>query len=162
MTHEERLAHLGITLPSVPFPVAQYVPAVQVGDLVYVSGQGPVSGGRPKFVGRVGGEISLEEGYQAARLCALNGLAATKALLGTLDRVARVVHVRGFVNSTPCFLQQSQVIDGASDLLVSVFGDAGRHARAALGANVLPGNIPVEVEMILCTDPASISESPKR
>ncbi|MEE8593070.1 MAG: RidA family protein, partial [Candidatus Bipolaricaulota bacterium] len=100
------------------------------------------------YVGRVGADVSLEQGYESARLCALNGLAAVQDLIGSLDRIAEVVHVRGFVNSAPDFHDQPRVINGASELLVEIFGDRGRHARAALGTSNLPGNIPVEIEFV--------------
>jgi len=146
---ETRLEELGFKLPRVPKPQAEYIPAKQVGDFVYVSGQGPLNDGKLVYVGQVGGELSLEDGYKAAQICTLNGLAAIKALIGSLDRVEEVVHVRGFVNSAPDFHNQPKVVNGASELLVNLFGDCGRHARAALGTSNLPGNIPVEVEMIV-------------
>ena len=145
---EERLERLGMLLPPVIRPVAEYLPAKQVGTLVYVSGQGPAKGGQFPYVGRVGADVTLEQGYESARLCALNGLAAAKSVLGTLDRIAEVVQVRGFVNSAPDFHDQPRVINGASELLVEVFGEQGRHARAALGTDNLPGNIPVEIEFV--------------
>lgn len=146
---EERLAKLGFTLPTVPKPVAEYLPAKQVGDLVYVSGQGPIKEGKAVYTGQVGKEVSLEDAYKAAQICALNCLAAVKTVVGSLDRVEEVVQVRGFVNSAPEFHDQPKVIDGASELLVKLFGDRGRHARAALGTSNLPGNIPIEIEMIV-------------
>lgn len=145
---ETRLREMGVELPNVVVPAAEYVPAKQAGDLIYVSGQGPSKDGGFPYLGRVGGEVSLEEGYESARICALNGLAAAKAVIGTLDRVAEVVYVRGFVNSADDFHDQPKVINGASELLVALFGDAGRHARAALGTSNLPGNIPVEIEFV--------------
>lgn len=154
---EARLEEVGLQLPSVPAPIAEYVPAKQVGDLVYVSGQGPIVNGRPALVGRVGAELTLEDGYLAARICILNALAAVKEVIGSLDHVAEVVQVRGFVNSAPDFHDQPRVINGASELLVYLFGERGRHARAALGAHVLPGNIPVEIELIVRVN----SRSPK-
>jgi len=145
---EQRLSELGVVLPPVVLPVAEYVPAKQVDDLIYVSGQGPAIDGRFPYLGRVGADVTLEEGYESARICALNGLAAARAVAGTLDRIAEVVHVRGFVNSAPDFHDQPRVINGASELLVSIFGERGRHARAALGTSNLPGNIPVEIEFV--------------
>lgn len=145
---EARLRALGVRLPKVPVPVAEYVPAKKVGQMIYCSGQGPVQDGKPVYVGRVGAEVSLEEAYKAAQLCILNCLAAIKAIIGSLDAIEEVVQVRGFVNSAPDFHDQPKVIDGASELLVKLFGDCGRHARAALGTSVLPMNIPVEVEMV--------------
>ena len=146
---ETRLEKLGFKLPGVPKPQAKYIPAKQVGDVVYVSGQGPLRDGKPVYIGQVGGELSLEDGYKAAQICTLNSLAAIKALIGSLDRVEEVVHVRGFVNSAPDFHDQPKVVNGASELLVDLFGNCGRHTRAALGTSNLPGNIPVEVEMLV-------------
>lgn len=149
MSVEERLSELGYEVPEAAIPVAEYVPAKRVGDLVYISGQGPIRDGKPVFRGRVGAEVTPEQAYQAAQMSALNALAALKSLLGSLDQVLEIVHVRGFVNSAPGFFAQPQVMNGASEFLVNVFGDRGRHARAALGTSVLPDDIPVEVEMIV-------------
>jgi len=149
MNAEAQLRELGLELPEVPKPVAEYVPAKRVGDLVYVSGQGPIRDGKPVYVGRVGAEVSPENAYKAAQLCALNCLAAVKSLVGSLDEVEEIVQVRGFVNSAPDFHDQPQVINGASELLVKVFGDRGRHARVALGISNLPANIAVELEMLV-------------
>lgn len=146
---EKRLKELGFELPEVPEPVAEYVPAKRVGDLMYVSGQGPIRNGKSVYVGQVGKEVSVEEGYKAAQICALNCLAAVKLVAGSLGAVEEVVQVRGFVNSIPDFHDQPRVINGASELLVKVFGESGRHARAALGTSNLPGNIPAEIEMIV-------------
>jgi enamine deaminase RidA (YjgF/YER057c/UK114 family) len=148
-TFEGRLTELGMTLPEAPKPVAAYVPARKTGDLLYVSGQGPVEGGAVRYAGKVGSDISIEDGAAAARLCALNCLAQVRAALGTLDRVRQVVKVVGFVNAGPDFTQQPQVINGASELLIEVFGEAGRHARSAVGCASLPLNIAVEVEMVV-------------
>ena len=149
MNVEAQLRGLGLELPEVPKPVAEYVPAKRVGDLVYVSGQGPIRDGKPVYVGRVGAEVSPKDAYKAAQICALNCLAAVKSLVGSLDAVEEIVQVRGFVNSAPDFHDQPKVINGASELLVKLFGERGRHARAALGTSNLPGNIPVEVEMVM-------------
>jgi len=146
---EAKLRDLGLALPEVPKPVAEYMPAKRVGNLVYVSGQGPIRDGKPVYVGRVGAEVSPEDAYKAAQICALNCLAAVKSLVGSLDAVEEIVQVRGFVNSAPDFHDQPKVINGASELLVKLFGERGRHARAALGTSNLPGNIPVEVEMVV-------------
>jgi len=146
---EANLRDLGLALPEVPKPVAEYVPAKRVGNFVYVSGQGPIRDGRPAYVGRVGAEVSPEDAYKAAQICALNCLAAVKSLVGSLDAVEEIVQVRGFVNSAPDFHDQPKVVNGASELLVKLFGERGRHARAALGTSNLPGNIPVEVEMVV-------------
>ena len=145
---EERLAELGYRLPAVGAPMAQYLPAKKVGRMIYVSGQGPYLDGKPEVVGQVGGAVTPAEARGAARLAALNGLAAVRQLTGSLDVISQVVYVRGFVNSVLGFTEQPAVIDGASELLVDVFGERGRHARAALGTSSLPGNLPVEIEMI--------------
>ena len=146
---EARLKALGIELPPAPKPLASYVPSVRTGNLVYLAGQGPVAGGKPTVTGKVGAELTEEEGYKAARATILNSLAALRAEIGSLDRVTRIVKVVGWVNSAPGFTRQPWVINGASDLLVEIFGDAGRHARSAVGASDLPLNIPVEIEMIV-------------
>jgi enamine deaminase RidA (YjgF/YER057c/UK114 family) len=143
-----RLAELGLALPAVTPPVAAYVPAVQSGNYVYVSGQLPLVGGALPVTGKVGAEISAEDAKELAARCALNGLAAIDALVG-LDRVVRVVKVVGFVASADGFTAQPGVINGASELLGSVFGEAGRHARSAIGVAELPLGAPVEVEMII-------------
>ncbi|MFS8573600.1 MAG: RidA family protein, partial [Clostridia bacterium] len=145
---EARLAELGIQLPPVPTPMAAYVPTVRAGNLVFVSGQVARRDGKLLYEGRVGTEVTVEQGYECARLCALNALAALRAEVGSLDRVRRIVKVTGWVNCHPDFTQQPQVINGASELLLEVFGDNGRHARAAVGASGLPGGTPVEVELV--------------
>jgi enamine deaminase RidA (YjgF/YER057c/UK114 family) len=151
---EARLKALGIELPPAPKPVAAYVPAVRTGNLVFLAGQGPMAGGKPTVTGRVGAELTEEQGYQAARATILISLAALRAEIGSLDRVVRIVKVVGWVNSAPGFTRQPWVINGASDLLVEIFGDAGRHARSSVGANELPFNIPVEIEMIVEVAPS--------
>lgn len=143
-----RLVELGVTLPPVAAPLAAYVPAVRTGNLVYTSGQLPLEGGQPTHFGRLGAEVSPEEGKAAARTCALNALAAIDALVG-LDSVVRVVKVVGFVASAPGFTGQPGVVNGASDFLGDVFGDAGAHARSAVGVASLPLDVPVEVELIV-------------
>ena len=146
---DARLAELGITVPEAAAPVANYVGWARTGNLVFVSGQVPVEGGQFKFIGKVGGEIGVEDGQAAARLCGINILAQVKAACGgDLDRVARCVKLTGFVNSTPEFTDQPKVINGVSDLMVEVFGDKGRHARAAVSAGSLPLGVAVEVEAI--------------
>lgn len=150
---EQRLINLGLTLPPPPAPGGVYVPAKRVGTLLFLSGQGPMRDGAPTIVGQVGGAVSLEQGVEAAKLATLNALAAIKAAVGSLDRVREIVQVRGFVNSAPGFDQQPLVMNGASELLVSVFGDAGRHVRCALGTSALPHGIPVELEMIVAVEP---------
>ena len=143
-----RLAELGVTLPAVATPRAAYVPAGRTGNLVYTSVQLPLEGGKPTHFGKVGAEVSPEDGKAAARTCALNGLAAIDALVG-LDSVVRVVKVVGFVASAPGFTGQPGVVNGASELLGQVFGDAGAHARSAVGVASLPLEVPVEVELIV-------------
>ncbi|MFI6481287.1 RidA family protein [Nonomuraea sp. NPDC050663] len=147
-TPEERVADLGLTLPEVVPPLAAYVPAVRTGNLVYTSGQVPMVEGKIKATGKVGAEISLEEGAELARICALNAIAALKSNVGELSQVARIVKVVVFVASTPDFTQQPAVGNGASELLAEVFGESGKHARSAVGVASLPLDAPVEVELI--------------
>jgi len=146
---EEKLKAMGLVLPSAPTPVANYVGAVQAGDLVFVSGHGPVKDGTLVYRGKLGRDFSVSEGYEAAKLVMLNCLASLRDAIGDLDRVQRIVKLLGLVNSTPDFLEQPGVINGASDLLVELFGDRGRHARSAVGMAVLPFDIAVEIEMIV-------------
>lgn len=157
MSPEVRLAQLGIVLPPPPEPMAVYVLAVRTGDLLFTSGAGPTAGGRPAVVGRVGETLTLEEGIEAARLVMLNLLSAIRNELGSLDRVERIVKLLGFVNSAPDFTQQPAVINGASELLVEIFGERGEHARSAIGASALPLGIPVEIEMIVQVRPQPTS-----
>ena len=145
---EEKLKQLGLELPSSAKPMANYVPAVRTGNLVFLSGHGPLEKDR-LVTGKVGSDLTVEEGYQAARLTAIGLLGSLKALIGDLERVRRIVKLLGMVNCDPTFMEQPQVINGASDLLVEVFGDRGRHARSAVGMNALPVNIAVEIEMIV-------------
>ena len=149
-TPSERLAELGLTLPAVAAPQAAYVPAVRTGDYIYVSGQLPFVDGNLQAVGKVGDAVSAEEAAALARLCALNGLAAAASVAGAggLDAITRIVKVTGFVASVPSFTGQPGVINGASELLIEVFGEAGRHARSAVGLAALPLDSPVEVELI--------------
>ena len=147
-TPSARLAELGITLPQLVPPLAAYVPAVRTGDLVYTSGQLPISDGALLHTGTVAGGVSAEDAYQCARQCALNALAAVDALVG-IDRVSRVVKVVGFVAAAAGFTGHPGVVNGASDLLGEVFGEAGRHARSAVGVASLPLGAPVEVELIV-------------
>ena len=144
----ERLAALGLTLPPVTAPLAAYVPAVRTNGYVYVSGQVPVADGRLLAAGKVGGAVSAAEAAGLARTCALNALAAAAAAAGGLDEIRRIVKVTGFVASAPGFNGQPQVINGASELLIEVFGEDGRHARSAVGVAELPLDAPVEVELI--------------
>ena len=146
---EERLAALGLQLPVVTLPLAAYVPAVRTGQYVYTAGQLPVVGGALLMTGKVGADVGVAEAAALARVCALNALAAVASVSGGLAAVVRVVKVTGFVASTPDFTQQAQVVNGASELLLEVFGEAGRHARSAVGMAVLPLDAPVEVELIV-------------
>ena len=144
---EGRLKELGIELPKATSPIANYVPFTVAGNLVVVSGQVSVRNGKPEFVGKLGREISVAEGQQAAKLCALNILAhLNTACGGDLDRIKRVLRLGGFVNCTPELTEMPQVVNGASDLMVAVFGEAGKHARAAVGVSSLPLGVAVEVE----------------
>jgi enamine deaminase RidA (YjgF/YER057c/UK114 family) len=143
-----RLAELGITLPSVPAPAGAYVPARRSGSLVFTAGQVPFVDGKPAALGKVGAEVDADEAYRMARLCALNALAAVHSLVG-IDSVAGIVKVVGFVASAPGFTGQPKVINGASDLLGEVFGEAGQHARSAVGVAELPLGVPVEVELVV-------------
>lgn len=143
-----RLGQLGVALPQVVAPLASYVPAVRTGNLVYTAGQLPIEGGKLVRTGKVGAEVSPEEGKALARICVLNALAAVNSLVG-IDAVTQVVKVVGFVASAPGFNGQPSVVNGASDLLAEVFGDKGAHARSAIGVSELPMDAPVEVELIV-------------
>lgn len=150
MKIENRLHELGLNLPSPPIPVASYVPCVQVGNLVFLSGQGTVFNGERLFEGKVGEARTLEEGREAAKICGLNLLAQLKHFLGDLDRITKIVNIRGYIASHHTFYGQPKVLDGLSNLLIELFGDEiGKHSRCALGTNVLPNNITVEVEMLV-------------
>ena len=144
----ERLAALGLTLPPVVAPVAAYVPAVRTGTYVYTSGQLPMVNGKLPAVGKVGDEVSAQDAAGMARTCALNALAAAASAAGGLEAIRRIVKVTGFVASAPGFGGQAQVINGASELLIEVFGEEGKHSRSAIGVAELPLNAPVEVELI--------------
>lgn len=148
MSVEQRLQDLGITLPVPATAVANYVPFVVTGNLVFVSGQLPLENGKLAVQGKLGAEIGIEDGARAARLCALGLLAQLKAAVGDLNRVKRVVRLTAFVASTPDFTDQPKVVNGASDLMVDVLGEAGRHARVAVGAPALPLNAAVEIDGI--------------
>lgn len=149
MSVTERLAELGLTLPKPGRPVANYVGAVRTGNLVFVSGHGPRRPEGGNVTGKLGRDLTTEEGYAAARLAMLAALASLQAEIGSLDAVRRVVKLLGMVNCTETFEEHPQVINGASDLLVEIFGEAGRHARSAVGMQMLPFNIAVEVELIV-------------
>jgi len=149
MQVESKLKELGFVLPKPPEPIAAYLPALQVGNLLFLSGTTCYENGKLLFTGRVGAELTLEQGYQASRQTALNLLSVIKATLGDLDRVERVVKLNGYVNSAPEFDRQPEVINGASELLEKLYGERGRHARTSIGVSSLPGHIPVEIEMIV-------------
>lgn len=146
---ETRLKDLGINLPVPPAPVASYVPTVKSGNLVFISGQIPLTADGMQYVGIVGQDLSVEDGKAAARICAINLIAQVKAACdGDLDRVTRCIKLAVFVNAVPGFAKHPEVANGASDLMVEVFGDAGKHTRAAVGAGSLPRNVAVEVEAV--------------
>lgn len=149
MSYESRLAQLGIELPPPPKPVATYVPAVRAGDLLFLSGVIPFRNGKLALEGKLGEDLTVEQGYEAARLAVLNALSIVRSEIGTLDRVKRIVRLVGYVASAEGFVQQPAVVNGASDLLVKIFEDAGRHARVAVGAVELPLHSPVELELIV-------------
>ena len=146
---ETRLKELGLDLPPVPKPLGAYVPAVRTGNLVYISGQGATLDGKLLYEGYVGAELTQEQGYECAKMCGLNALSILKGEIGSLDNVKRIVKVLGFVKSSAGFDRQPLVINGFSELMVAVFGDAGKHARSAVSCNELPFGTPVEVEMIV-------------
>lgn len=147
---DTRLQELNITLPAAAKPVANYVPWTRTGQLVFISGQGPISDGKVLYPGQLGNSVSLEDGIRSARLCGINVIAQLRdACSGNLDRVRRVVKLVGFVNATPDFTEHPKVINGASDLMVEVFGDAGRHARSAVASPSLPMGISTEVEAVV-------------
>ncbi|WP_375596654.1 RidA family protein [Algihabitans albus] len=147
---DAKLKELGIEVPEPAAPVANYVPFVAVGKLVFISGQVPLVDGKPQYIGKVGTTFSVEEGQQAARICAMNLIAQMRAAAGgDLDKVKRVVRLGGFVNSTPDFTQQPSVVNGASDVMVEVFGDKGKHCRTAVSAGALPLDVAVEVDAVV-------------
>ena len=153
MSAEDNLKKLGLTLPPVPKPIGNYVPFRRDGNTIYLSGQGPRMADGTMHSGKVGKDVTVEEAYRRARLVGLGLLAATRAALGSLDRVDFVVKLLGMVNAVPEFTDQPKVINGCSDLFVEVLGDAGRHARSAVGMGSLPGQISVEIEAILAVKP---------
>ena len=153
MTIEDKLRQMDLELPEPPKPVASYLPCVRTGNLLFVSGQVPREKGVLRFSGHLGGNLNVEDGRQAARLCALNALSAVKQELGTLDRVRRIVKLTGFVASAAGFTDQPKVVDGASVFLAELFGERGQHARAAVGVNELPLGSAVELEMIVEVEP---------
>ncbi|MEM2896248.1 MAG: RidA family protein [Candidatus Bathyarchaeia archaeon] len=149
MSTEDKIKSLGLKLPELPKPFGAYVPATRINDVLFTSGQGPILEGKIKYQGKLGKDLTLEEGYEAAKLCALNCLSAIKTEIGDLDKIERIVKLVGFVNSAQGFIKQSQVINGASDLLQNLFGERGKHARVAVGASELPNNMAVELEMMV-------------
>jgi enamine deaminase RidA (YjgF/YER057c/UK114 family) len=149
MNPEATLTDLGLTLPDSPQPIGAYLLAQQVGDLLFLSGTTCYANGGLLYKGRLGTELTVEQGYAAARQAMLNLLAVIKSTLGSLDRVERIVKLNGYVNSAPDFDRQPEVINGASELLQKVFGERGRHARTSIGVSDLPGHIPVEIEMVV-------------
>jgi enamine deaminase RidA (YjgF/YER057c/UK114 family) len=145
---EQQISALGLTLPAVPKPVAAYVPSVKSGKLVFIAGQIPVVDGKPLHMGRVGVEVSIEDAVECAKRCALNGLAALKGEIGDLAKVTRVVRLGVFVACDHAFTQHPKVANGASEMMLAVFGDKGKHVRAAVGAPALPLGVPVEIEFV--------------
>ncbi len=152
MKIEAKIEEMGIKLPTPATPVANYVPAVRTGNLVFLSGHGPVREDGSQITGKLGSDLSVEEGYEAAKRVAIGLLGSLKGLIGDLDKVTKIVKLLGMVNCDTTFKDQPKVINGASDLLVEVFGDKGKHARSAVGMGSLPFNISVEIEMIVEVD----------
>ena len=146
---EEKLRQMGYALPAPPAPMANYIPGYRAGNLVFLSGVGPRASDGSMITGKLGQDLTVEQGYAAARLCALNLLANLKTIIGDLDKVKHMVKVLGMVNGAPDFARQPEVINGCSDLLVEAFGERGRHARAAVGMGSLPRGIAVEIEMVV-------------
>ena len=146
---ENRLSELGLLLPEAPKPVAAYIPAKQSGKLVFTAGQLPMVNGELISKGFLGQEVAIEDAIKAARVCTLNALAAIKGVIGDLDQIKQIVRVVGYVASNPTFIQQPAVVNGASELLLEIFGDAGKHARSAVGMAVLPLNASVEIELTI-------------
>ena len=146
---EEKIKSIGIIIPETPKPIGSYVPCVQTGKLVYTSGQGCKKAGQLVYQGKLGKDVSIDEGYDAAKIAIINALGILQGHLGSLDKIKRIVKLLGFVACVPEFDQQPKVINGASDLLLEIFGEKGQHARSAIGTNALPSNMPVEIEMIV-------------
>ena len=149
MKVEYKIESLGLKLPENSKSMANYVPAVKTGNYVFTSGNGPMVKGEWKAKGKLGRELTLEEGYECAKIAVLNCLAAAKSLIEDLDRIKQIIRVVGFINSAPGFEEQTKVLNGASDLLVEIFGEKGKHARLSIGASELPFNVPVEIELII-------------
>jgi enamine deaminase RidA (YjgF/YER057c/UK114 family) len=152
MKIEEKLTQMGLSLPTPAAPAGNYIGAVRVGNLLFVSGHGPRRQGESYITGKVGRDLTIEQAYEVAKIVMLNCLASVKREIGDLDRVKRIVKLLGMVNCTEDFTEQPKVINGASDLLVALYGEAGRHARSAVGMQQLPMSIPVEIEMIVEVD----------
>ncbi len=148
MQIERRLQEIGITLPEIPTPLGSYIPCVQTGNLLFLSGILPLRNGKLTRTGKVGESVSLDEAREDAKTAAINALAVLKSYIGSLDKVKRCIKITGYVASAPDFTEQPKVLNAASDLMFEIFGEAGRHARAAVGVNVLPLNSPVELEFI--------------
>lgn len=148
MSPEEKLRELGIELPKAPAPLGAYIPAVRAGNLVFLSGILPLIQGKLPRQGRVGEDISIDEAKEDAKTAAINALSVLKSYIGSIDKVKRCIKITGYVSSAPDFTEQPKVLNAASDLMFEIFGEAGRHARAAVGVNVLPLNSPVEIEFI--------------
>ncbi len=146
---EERIIELGYTLPEAPKPLAAYIPALAVGNLIYTAGQIPIESGVLKYSGKLGREITEEEGKRAAETCALNCLSVIKSVIDDLDKIERIIKLTVFVSSADGFINQPQVANGASELIGKIFGEKGKHVRSAVGVNELPLNAPVEIEMIV-------------
>jgi len=146
---EEKIKELGYEIPEAPKPLAAYIPALKVGDLIYTAGQLPSIKGKLKHIGKVGSDLTIEQGANAAEICAMNCLSVIRSLIGNLDKVDQVVKLTVFVNSSDYFTDQPKVANGASELLGKIFGDKGKHVRSAVGVNELPLNSPVEIEMIV-------------
>jgi enamine deaminase RidA (YjgF/YER057c/UK114 family) len=148
MSIDQKLRELGIILPAAPAGVGAYVPWVRTGNLVFTSGQLPWRDGKLAQIGKLGGDVTLEQGYEAARVCAINAIAQLQAAVGNLDRITQIVRLEGFVQAAPGFYEHPKVLNGASELLLAIFGERGRHARTALGINEMPLNAAVQISVI--------------
>ena len=146
---EERIKELGFEIPQPPKPLAAYIPALQIGDMVFTSGQVPIEKGELKYAGKIGEDLTVEQGQKAAEICALNGLSAIKSVINDLEKIEQIIKVTVFVNSAKGFTDQPNVANGASELLAKIFGEAGKHVRSAVGVNELPIDAAVEIEMIV-------------
>jgi enamine deaminase RidA (YjgF/YER057c/UK114 family) len=149
---EEKIKQMGVTIPEAAKPLAAYIPALQAGNMIMTSGQVPIENGQIKFAGKIGKDLSEEQGREAAKLCAINCLSAIKSIIGNLDKIKRIVKLTVFVNSADGFTAQPKIANGASEFIVEIFGDIGKHVRNAVGVSELPLNSAVEVEMIVMVD----------